>query len=66
MARILGLVAAALATLERAPGASNVTTPDALWLVKNPKVWLGHVEGSSWNRRQLLWCPIGVGTAPAI
>ena len=43
------------------PGTGDVTTLDALGLVKTPKVWLGHVEGGSWDRRRLLRRPIAVG-----
>jgi len=43
------------------PGTGDVTTLDALGLVKTPKAWLGHVEGGDWNRRWLLRRTIAVG-----
>lgn len=59
MARVLGFVAAALAALERAPGAGDVAALDALRLVEAAEVGLGHVEAGAGGR--LLRRPIAVG-----
>lgn len=59
MTRVLGFVAAALATLEGAPGAGDVAALDALGLVQPAQVGLGHVETGP--RGRLLRRPIAVG-----
>lgn len=59
VARVLSFVAAALATLERAPGAGDVAALDALGLVEAAEVGLGHVESGDGGR--LLRRSIAIG-----